>query len=144
LEDLEDTKRREWAEREKHIAEQEKEFAELKTQVERFPEELETVVKKAQEEGSEMARRQTKVKADLRVKEIEGERRIYELKIQSLEDTIKKQQQQMNSLSAQLDVAVKQVQDLAMKAIEGASNTSSLQAVREIALEQAKTVQKGK
>lgn len=144
LEDLEETKRREWAEREKRIAEQEKEFAELKIQVENFPEKLEIAIKEAREKGTEMTGRQTKVKADLRLKEVEGERRIYELKIQSLEDTLKHQQQQMNGLSAQLDVAVKQVQDLAVKAIEGASNTISLQAVREIALEQAKTVQKGK
>jgi hypothetical protein len=144
LEDFEEAKKKEWAEREKHIAEQEKEFAELKAKVEKFPKELETAVKKAKEEGTTMARRQTKVKTDLRAKEIEGERRIYELKITSLEDVINKQLQQINSLSAQLAAAVKQVQDLAMKAIEGASSTGSLQAVKEIALEQAKNVQKAK
>jgi hypothetical protein len=144
LEDFEETKKKEWTEREKRVAEQEKEFKTLQAQVEKFPKELEIAVKKAKEEGTAMARRQTKVKADLRAKEVEGERRVYELKVQSLEDIIKKQQQQLNSLSAQLDAAVKQVQELAVKAIEGASSTGSLQAVKEIALEQAKNVQKGK
>ena len=144
LEDFEEAKKKAWAEREKHIAEQEKEFRALQVQVEKFPKELEIAVKKAKEEGTAMARRQTKVKTDLRAKEVEGERRVSELKIQSLEDVIKKQQQQLNSLAAQLDAAVKQVQELAVKAIEGASSTGSLQAVKEIALEQAKNVQKGK
>jgi len=144
LEDFEEAKKKEWAERERYIADQEKEFAELKAKVEKFPKEVETAIKKVQIEGTEMARRQTQVKTDLRTKEVEGQRRVYELKIQSLEDTIKQQQQQMNKLSVQLDAAVKQGQDLAVKAIEGTSNTSSLQAIREIALEQAKNVQKGK
>jgi hypothetical protein len=144
LEDFEETKKKEWVEREKRIAGQEQEFTELQTKVEKFPKELETAIKKAREEGTEFARRQTKVKADLRAKEAEGERRVYELKIQSLEDTIEKQLQQINSLSTQLDIAVKQAQALAVKAIEGASTAGSLQAVKEIALEQAKNVQKGK
>jgi hypothetical protein len=144
LADFEETKKKEWAEREKRIAEQEKELRALQAQVEKFPKELEIAVKKARDEGTAVARRQTKIKTDLRAKEVEGERRVYELKIQSLEEVIKTQQQQLNSLSAQLDAAVKQVQELAVKAIEGASSTGSLQAVREIALEQAKNVQKGK
>jgi hypothetical protein len=144
LKDFEEAKTKEWAERERQITDQEKEFAELKVNVEKFPKDLETAIKIAKEEGTEFARRQTKIKVDLRSKEAEGERRVYDLKIQSLEDTIKKQDQQINSLLAQLDAAVKQVQALAMKAIEGASSTGSLQAVKEIALEQAKNFQKGK
>jgi hypothetical protein len=144
LEDFEEVKKKAWAEREKRIAEQETEFRALQARVEKFPKELEIAVKKAKEEETAMARRQTKVKTDLRAKEVEGERRVYELKIQSLEEVIKKQQQQLNGLSTQLEAAVKQVQELAVKAIEGASSTGSLQAVREIALEQAKNVQKGK
>ena len=144
LKDFEENKKRAWDERETRIAQQEQEFQELQTAVEKFPMELETAVKKAKEEGAAIARRQTKVKTDLWAKEAEGERRIDELKIQSLETTIEKQFQQINTLSAQLDATVNQVQALAMKAIEGSSSAGSLQAVKEIALEQAKTVQKGK
>lgn len=144
LKDFEEARQKEWAEREKQIAEQEKEFTELQAKAEKFPKELETAVKKVRGEAAAMVHRQIKVKADLQAKEAEGERRVYELKIQSLEDVIEKQQQQINTLSAQLNAAVKQAQDLAVKAIEGASNVSSLQAVREIALEQAKNVQKVK
>lgn len=61
------------------------------------------------------------------------------MRIQSLEETIQNQEARINNLAKQLDSALKQVQDLAVKAIEGSANISSLQAVKEIALEQAKT-----
>lgn len=144
LEDFEEAKKKELDERDMQVIHQEMEWGDLERAVKQFPKELETAVKKAKEEGTKLARRPTKMKADLRAKEAEGERRVSELKIQSLEDSIKKQLQQLNNLSKQLDAAVKQAQDLAVKAIEGASNVSSLQAVREIALEQAKNIQKGK
>jgi chromosome segregation ATPase len=144
LKDFEETKRKEWAEREKLIAEQEQEFAGLQAKVEKFPKELDSAVKKARDEATALTRRQVQVKTDLREKEAEGERRVYELKIQSLEDVIEKQQKQISNLSKQLDAALKQAQDLAVRAIEGASSAGSLQAVREIALEQAKNVQKVK
>jgi hypothetical protein len=47
-------------------------------------------------------------------------------------------------LSQQLDSALKQVQDLAVKAIEGASNRNSFEAMKEVALEQAKNQAKNK
>jgi hypothetical protein len=144
LENFEASKKKEWAERERRITEQEIEFETLQTGVEKFPKELEAAVKKARDEGAKMAQRQTKVKVELRAKEAEGERRVYELKIQSLDEVIKKQLAQIKALSTQLDAAVKQAQELAMKAIEGSSSAGSLQAVKEIALEQAKTVQKAK
>lgn len=47
-------------------------------------------------------------------------------------------------LSKQLSAALKQVQDLAVKAIEGASNIQSFEAFKSLAMEQAKTQTKGK
>ncbi len=142
LVDFETRHKKAWAEREQTIAEQEREFKELQSAVDKYPKELDAVIKKAEAEGTAIARRQTTVKADLRAKEAEGERRVYELQVQSLEDTLKQQQEQLKSLSAQLDATTKQAQTLALKAIEGASSAGSFQAVKEIALEQAKTSQK--
>ena len=64
---------------------------------------------------------ETKIQTDLRAKEVEGEKRIYELRINSLEETAKKQTAQIGNLSKQLDAVLKQGQDLAVKALEGAS-----------------------
>lgn len=135
-------KRKEWDEREKSIATQEKLVADAKKQVEEFPQKLEAAVKKAREEGKGIALNQAKIEADLLAKEIEGEKRLYDLKIKSLEDTIKEHTARINTLQKQLNEAVTQAQGIAIKSIEGASNANTFGAIREIALEQAKNTTK--
>lgn len=144
LEEEKQTTEKQWSEREKIIADREKEFAELKAKVEAFPKEKETALKKATEEGKGIATYQAKVKSDLYGKEVEGQKRFYEQRLQSLEQTITNQQTRLENLSRQLESALKQVQDLAVKAIEGSSNVNSYQAMKEIALEQAKSQAKTK
>lgn len=144
LKDFESRKIVEWAEKEKGIAERELEFKTLQAQVEKFPKDLDAAVKKASDEGAKVAQHQANMKAELRAKEAEGERRVFELKVGSLEEIIQKQREQIEKVSAQLDATAKQAQALAMKAIEGSSSAGSLRAVREIALEQAKNAQKAK
>ncbi|AFZ15348.1 hypothetical protein Cri9333_4568 [Crinalium epipsammum PCC 9333] len=144
LEDFQQLQEKQWAEREKAISEREKQFAEAKTKVEGYPKELEAAIKRAKEEGKGIAYHQAKVKADLNAKEVEGSKRTYELRIHSLQETIENQESRLQNLSRQLDAALKQVQDLAVKAIEGSSNVNSFQAVKEIALEQAKNTNKNK
>ncbi|MCA1992384.1 MAG: hypothetical protein LDL41_10150 [Coleofasciculus sp. S288] len=144
LEETKQTQEKQWTEREKAIAEREQKFEELKTKVEAFEKEKEAAIKKAKEEGKGIANYQVKVKADLQNKEIDGNKRFYELRVHSLEQTIQNQEARIQHLSKQLDAALKQVQDLAVKAIEGASNVSSYQAFKEIAMEQAKAQTKAK
>ncbi len=144
LEEEKQTTEKQWSEREKTIADREKEFAELKTKVEAFPKDKETALKKATEEGKGIATYQAKVKSDLYAKEVEGQKHFYEQRLQSLEQTISNQQTRLENLSRQLESALKQVQDLAVKAIEGSSNINSYQAMKEIALEQAKSQAKAK
>jgi hypothetical protein len=127
-----------WAERENAIAEQEQICRDLKTEAESLAKKLEAAIRQADKEGTEVARKEAKIRDDLLAKEEEGHRRIAELKIESLQATIDKQAQQITSLSAQIDAVVKQSQSLAIKAIEGASHETSFQSIREIALEQAK------
>ncbi|MTJ12715.1 hypothetical protein FJR11_08945 [Anabaena sp. UHCC 0187] len=144
LEEQKQTTEKQWSEREKTIADREKEFAELKAKVEAFPKDKETALKKATEEGKGIASYQAKVKSDLYGREVEGQKRFYEQRLQSLEQTITNQQTRLENLSRQLESALKQVQDLAVKAIEGSSNINSYQAMKEIALEQAKSQAKAK
>lgn len=144
LEEFQQAQEKQCAEREKAIAEREKHFEDLRVKVESFPKDLEAALKRAKEEGKGIAHYQAKVKADLYAKEVEGSKRFYELRVQSLQETIQNQEARIQNLSKQLDSALKQVQDLAVKAIEGASNVSSFQTVREIAIEQAKTQTKNK
>ena len=59
-------------------------------------------------------------------------------RIQSLEAYVSKQDQQIEFLNNKLDIATGKVQEIAAKAIEGASGTHTLGAVNRIAMEQAK------
>ncbi|MEQ8995200.1 MAG: hypothetical protein RID53_01700 [Coleofasciculus sp. B1-GNL1-01] len=138
LEEAHQAQQQQWEEREKAIAQQEKTFDELKSKVDAFDQEKEAAVKKAKEQGKAIANNQVKVKADLQQLEIDGQKRFYNLRIESLQETIENQESRIENLSKQLDAALKQVQDLAVKAIEGTSNSNSYQALKEIALEQAK------
>lgn len=144
LEELQQTEEKQWAEREKVIGDRETQFADLKTKVEAMPKDLEAAIKRAKEEGKGIANQQAKVKADLMSKDVEGQKRTYDLRIQSLLETIHAQNTRIQTLSNQLDGALKQVQDLAVKAIEGSASVSSFNAVKEIALEQAKNQNKVK
>lgn len=144
IEEFRQEQEKQWAEREKSISEREKLSAEVKAKVEAFPKELEANIKNGKDNGRNIGNYQAKVKADLSAKDIEGQKQNYELQIQGMLQTIQNQESRIASLSKQLDSALKQVQDLAVKAIEGSSNLSSFQAVREIAIEQAKTQQKNK
>lgn len=141
---LREAKEEEWTAREKALAEREKELADLRAKAEAFPAELEDKVKRAESEGANIARRDTKAKADLQNKDHESEQQVLSLKISSLEETLSKQEKQIAALSKQLESARDQTTSLAVKAIEGASNASSFEAIKEIAMEQAKTGQKGK
>ncbi|HEU4410731.1 MAG TPA: hypothetical protein VFS43_36100 [Polyangiaceae bacterium] len=144
LDELSLAKQREWAEREKALDEQERRQAQAKAKVDEFVPKLEAAAKRAREEGAGIARAQAKVKADLLAKGFEGEKRVYELRIKSLEETIAEQGGRLERLSAQLTQALSQAQHLAVKSIEGASNANTFVAVKEIALEQAKNTPKSK
>jgi hypothetical protein len=144
IEEIQQETEKKWTEREKIIAEREQQFAEVKAKVEAFPKDKEAAIKKASEEGKGIAHYQAKVKSDLLGKEVEGQKRFYEQRLQSLEQTINNQESRIQNLSNQLDSALKQVQDLAVKAIEGSANVNSYQAIKEIALEQAKSQAKAK
>ncbi|MFM9268154.1 hypothetical protein [Tychonema sp. BBK16] len=144
IEEFKQEQEKQWAEREKSISEREKLYAEVKAKVEAFPKELEATIKNGKEIGRNIGNYQAKIKSDLFAKDLEGQKQNYELQIQGMLQTIENQESRIVSLSKQLDSALKQVQDLAVKAIEGASNLNSFQAMKEIAIEQAKTQQKNK
>jgi hypothetical protein len=144
LAEIKETQEKTWKEREQALADREKTFNEAKDKVAAFAQEKEKAIDKAKGEGKGIATYQAKIKSDLYAKEIEGQKRFYEGRIESLEDTISNQGERLNSLSKQLEAALKQVQDLAVKAIEGSANANSYQTLKEITLEQAKSQAKTK
>ena len=144
LAETKETQEKVWTEREQVLADREKQFHEAKDKVAGFVQDQEKAIDKAKGEGKGIASYQAKVESDLYAKDIEGQKRSYEGSIESLADTISNQDERLNSLSKQLEAALKQVQDLAVKAIEGSANANSYQTLKEITLEQAKSQAKTK
>ena len=133
-----------WQEKEQAIIKKEQQYQEAQQKAVELEEKLRKKIRQAQEEGKAIGNYQAKIKQDLRQKEITGEQQNYQLKIEALQQTINTQESRIVKLTQQLDAAQKQVQELAVKAIEGTANRQSYEAMKEIALEQAKTQQKGK
>ena len=109
-------KEKDWVERERINQQRQRLLEEYQQKVATFPAELDTAVKKYREDAIKDTAAKAKVEADLFEKEWEGSKQSYDLKIQSLEQTIERQNAQIESISNQLQATLKQAQDLAMKA----------------------------
>ncbi len=112
-------KEKDWAEREKILKQRQPLFTEYQQKISVFPNEMEEAIKKAREEAIKETTQKAKVEADLFEKDWESNKQSYEAKVQSLEQTIQKQVEQIEGISAQLQTALKQAQDLAMRAFDG-------------------------
>ena len=127
-----------WIDREASLKGKEDELSRYKQEVEQFPARLKEERERAQAEASAVTRQNFEQQIVLLKKDSENEKRMAELRIQSLEQVATRQAQQIELLSKQLDEAKRQVQDIALKAIEGASGANALAHVNQIAIEQAK------
>jgi chromosome segregation ATPase len=114
-------KEKDWAEREKNLKQRQPLFTEYQQKISVFPNEMEEAIKKAREEAIKDTSQKAKVEADLFEKDWESNKQSYEAKVQSLEQTIQKQVEQIEGISAQLQTALKQAQDLAMRAFDGST-----------------------
>ncbi|MGK7872966.1 MAG: hypothetical protein AB4426_06540 [Xenococcaceae cyanobacterium] len=118
-------KEKDWSEREKILTDGQAEFEENQKKIEGFDEKLKQEYNKAKGEAIKEAEREAKVKADLFEKEWEAAKHGCELKIQSLEATIQRQTEQIAEITAQLQAATTQAQNLAMRAFQSSSNSGT-------------------
>lgn len=118
-------KEQDWAERERILAAQQSSLEQYQQRITAFPSELEEAIKKAREEGIRDAHQDAKVKSDLLEKEWELTRQGYELQIQSLDTKIQQQTEQITEISTQLQTALRQAQELAMRAFDSSSNRTT-------------------
>ncbi len=115
-------KAKDWTEREKILTDNQKVFTEYQQQAVKFPTDLEEAIKKTREDAIKETSQKAKVEVDLFEKEWESAKQSYELKTKSLEETIVKQTEQIEGIAAQLQTALKQAQDLAMRAFDSSTN----------------------
>ena len=107
--------------RESQIGEKENELASLREQVSQFPETLQEAIEKTKLETEEAVKKQYQFEMQLNQKELAGEKRLYEQKVESFLEKIKEQENLIKTLTTRVDQSGKQVQDIAVKAVEGAS-----------------------
>ena len=128
-----------WQARESALKEREEELTRLRKEVEEFPARLQKEIERAAAEAARATERKFEQQILLLNKGAETEGRLAELRIKTLEETLSRQTAQMEALQKHLDEAKQQVQEIAVKAIEGASGARALAHINQIAMEQAKT-----
>lgn len=130
-----------WAAREAGLKEREDELNRLRMEAAGFSERIRLETEKSAAEAVKAIESRHQQEILVLRKDSEAERRLGELKIKSLEEAVARQSKEIESLGARLDEAKKQVQDIAVKAIEGASGANALSHINKIAMEQAKVRQ---
>ena len=128
-----------WQEREATLKAREEELAQLRKDTDVFPKRLAQEVDRAVAEARRQADQQLEQRLLIVSKDAEADRRVADLRIKALEEMLARQTDQVAALHKQLDEATQQVQDIAVKAIEGASGARALAHVNQIAMEQART-----
>ena len=115
--------------RERALKEKEAELGDLRARVAASAGELATAVDKAVKDTTERLTRESEAREALLKKGFEGEQKVLQSRIDSLQQTAKEQAQQIARLSAQIDKSYGQVQEIAVKAIEGSGSVRVISSV---------------
>jgi chromosome segregation ATPase len=130
-----------WKERESQLSAAEAELERLRKESAELPERLKREIAKAVTEAVKATEQKAAQEMNLTRKEMEADRRVSELRVQTLDAALTRQHAEAEALQRKLDEATRQVQEVAIKTIEGASGAQALQHVNKIAMEQAKKPQ---
>jgi len=134
---------KQWQQREATLKAQEDDVARLRAEVAEFPARLAREIETAAAE----ARRQVESGFERQMlilkKGAEAETRMAELRVKALEQSLTAAAAQIAALEKQLAEAKQQVQDIAVRAIDGASGARALGHINQIAMEQAKNRPQG-
>ena len=138
-----ETLQKTWQQREAALKEREEELARLRKEAESFPARLEKEARTAAEQARREAEARLEQQTVILKKDSETEKRMADLQVKTLDGIVARQADQIAALEKQLTEAKQQVQDIALKAIEGASGAKTLSHVNQIAMEQAKNRPQG-
>ena len=129
---------REWGEREKTLAACEQELTELRARDTGFAHELETATERAAADAVGRAEQRHQAAQELLRRELEGEKNVLATKIAALERTVQEQAEQLGRLEQQAEKAYAQVQEIAVRAIEGSASTKQLANLQQLFAEQVR------
>ncbi|MCA9713864.1 MAG: hypothetical protein H6713_34250 [Myxococcales bacterium] len=111
-------KEKDWAAREKHLAEHEAEIVELREKAEKAKAKIDDAANKAREKAAAAVKRDAKIEAELREKESKANVEVFELQIKTLEERISNQSAELADLKNRLAEARDRVQQLAVDALK--------------------------
>jgi hypothetical protein len=115
--------------REQALKEKESELDELRAKAAASAAELAAAVDKAVKETTDRLTRESEAREALLKKGFEGEQKVLQSRIDSLQQTAKEQLQQIARLSAQIEKSYGQVQEIAVKAIEGSGSVRVISSI---------------
>ncbi len=127
---------KDFEEREAKISATEQEFKILKEKTDKFPAELQKAIQDTDESVNERLKFKYEYETKLAQKEVEGEQKLYQQMITALEAKVAHLETQSKHLTDKTNQANLQVQDIAVKAIEGASRQRYTSGYAEKTLEQ--------
>jgi len=128
-----------WQERDAALTAREEELERLRREVADSPARLGQQVERAVAEATRQTEQRLEQQIVLLQRDAAADQRVAELQVKAHKNTIARQAAQIEALQRQLDEAKQQVQQIAVKAIEGASGAQALDHVNKIAMEHAKT-----
>lgn len=134
---------KDWQRREAVLKEREDELARLQGEVAGFSARLAKEVEAGMVEARRQADGQYERQILLLKKDAEAEARVSALSLKAMEQSLAASAAQVAALEKQLVEAKQQVQDIAVRAIEGASGARALSHINQIAMEQAKNRPQG-
>jgi hypothetical protein len=129
---------RDLQERENALKGRENELTSWRQRVEAAPKELEAAVAKAVKEATTRLQQDATAREELLKREFAGERNVLTTKITSLEHTVKEQSEQITRLLSQSEKAYGQVQEIAVRAIEGSGSAKQLANLQQLLAEQSR------
>jgi hypothetical protein len=129
---------REFASREEAIRQSEQELKELRGNVAAFPGELDAAVVREVKSAVERVKLEAKNREELFNKESEGERNVFITRIAALENKVKEQSETIAKLAQQHEKAYSQVQEIAIRAVEGSSGAKTLSSLQQLLVEQGR------
>lgn len=127
-----------WQAREAALKGQEEEMILLRKTVDEFPHRLKKEVDKATADTIKYTEQKFSQEILLLKRDSESEKKMSELRTKTLEEIISRQTAHIITLESQVAEAKKQVQEIAVRAIDGASGAKALSHINQIAMEQAK------
>jgi hypothetical protein len=125
-------------ERERAIKTREEELASLRQQVAGFPQQLEAAVAKGIKDSTTRIQQDASGREELLKREFAGERNVLNTRIASLEQTAKEQSEQIAKLLAQSEKAYAQVQEIAVRAIEGSASAKQIASLQQMLSDQVR------